>query len=186
MALLLAGLVIFFSIHFLPSFAGLRKNLVARFGLKTYKLGFTAVALLGLVLIIVGKANAPFEHVYTPPSWGRHVTMLCVLIAFILLPAANMPTNIKRFTRHPMLWGVSIWGVGHLLANGDLASILLFGGFVVFSIIEMISANVRGAQLQSHKVPLKKDVIVVVAGLVVYVGFLFLHPYLFGVPVMSR
>jgi len=184
MALLVAGLLLFFAIHFLPSFQGARNALVARLGEKPYKLTYTIIAFVGLILIIIGKGQAEYIHLYTPPVWGRHITMLCVLVAFILLPASHMPTNIKRFTRHPMLWGVTVWGVGHLLANGNVASLLLFGGFAAYSLIAMISLNRRGATLQTHKVPLAKDAIVVAAGVVVYVALLFLHPYLFGVPVI--
>lgn len=180
MAVLIAGLIVFFAIHSLPTFVPLRASLVQRFGLKGYKLGFTAVALVGFILIIIGKAQAEFIHVYAPPAWGRHAAMLLVLIAFILLPAAHMPTNIKRFTRHPMLWGVVAWATAHLLANGDQASLLLFGSFLVYSLLDMVSANLRGAQFQKDKLAFSKDARVIVAGLVAYGIFLVAHPYLFG------
>ncbi|MCW8195613.1 NnrU family protein [Proteobacteria bacterium 005FR1] len=184
MNLLVIGLIIFIGTHAIPTFTGLRSSLATRLGEKRYKGLFSLVALVGLVLIIIGKARAEFVFVYDPPSWGRHLTMLLVLIAFILLPAAHMPTNIKRFTRHPMLWGVTLWGVGHLLANGDLASVILFGSFALYSPLAMLSANHRGAKLQEQRVPLRKDLMVVVAGFVVYAVFLFAHPYLFGRAIM--
>lgn len=180
MTLLVIGLIVFIGIHSLPMFSGLRQALVSRLELKGYKLLFSGVAALGLILIIIGKAKADFVHVYTPPSWGRHPAMLLMLFAFILLPAAHMPGNIKRFTRHPMLWGVVLWAVAHLLANGDQASLILFGSLAVYSLVDMVSANRRGAKLQSERLPLRKDMMVVVAGLVAYFIFLVLHPYLFG------
>lgn len=180
MTLLAIGLIVFIGIHSLPMFPVLRQTLVARFQLKGYKLLFTAVAVLGLVLIIIGKAKANFVHVYMPPSWGRHPAMLLMLFAFILLPAAHMPGNIKRFTRHPMLWGVVLWSVAHLLANGDQASLLLFGGLGLYSLVDMVSANRRGARLQAERVPARKDAMVVMAGVLSYFIFLVLHPYLFG------
>lgn len=180
MTLLVIGLIVFIGIHSLPMFPALRQALLNRLELKGYKLLFSAIAALGLVLIIIGKAKADFVHVYVPPSWGRHPAMLLMLFAFILLPAAHMPGNIKRFTRHPMLWGVVLWSVAHLLTNGDQASLILFGSLGLYSLVDMVSANRRGAQLQTERLPLRKDAMVVVAGLVTYFIFLVLHPYLFG------
>ncbi|GAB1258669.1 NnrU family protein [Aurantivibrio plasticivorans] len=186
MELLIAGLVIFFAIHLVPTIAGFRTTLIAKLSAKGYKGLFAAVALIGLVLIVIGKGQAPFEVLYNPPAWGRHLTMLLVLIAFILFPAAHMKTNIKRVTRHPMLWGIAAWSVGHLLANGDKASVLLFGSFLVYSFFSMFSSTMRGAKKQTTKWPVKKDIVVFVAGLTVYIVFLFLHPYLFGYAVIPR
>lgn len=180
MTLLVIGLIVFIGIHSITMSPALRQTLVNRLDLKGYKLLFSAAAALGLVLIIIGKAKAGFVHVYTPPSWGRHPAMLLMLFAFILLPAAHMPGNIKRFTRHPMLWGVVLWSVAHLLANGDKASLILFGSLGLYSLVDMVSANRRGASLQTQRLPLRKDMMVVGAGLVVYFIFLVLHPYLFG------
>jgi uncharacterized membrane protein len=93
-----------------------------------------------------------------------------------------MKGNIKRFTRHPMLWGILIWSAAHLLVNGDLASMLLFGSFGVYSVYAMISQNLRGAQKQTNVMPLKNDLIVFAAGTLVFVLVIFLHGFLFGVP----
>lgn len=184
MNILVIGLAIFFAIHLLPSISAVRQSLIDQIGERGYKAFFALIAALGFVLIVYGKAKAPWVHVYVPPQWGRHAAMLLVLLALILLPAANMPGNIKRFTRHPMLWGVFLWSAGHLLANGDQASLLLFGGFAVFSLLAMLSQTLRGARLQTGVVALRKDLMVVVAGVIAYGLFLFLHPYLFGVRVV--
>lgn len=184
MALLITGLVIFFAIHLLPSIRPLRSSLFGFLGENGYKASFSIFAAVGFVLIVVGKAKAEFVSCYLPPTWGRSVAPILMWFAFVLLPAAHMPGNIKRITRHPMLWGVLLWSVAHLLANGDLASIVLFGGFAVFSVFSMVSANLRGAKLQQQGHPLKKDLMVLVAGTVVYFAILFLHPYLFGVAVV--
>lgn len=185
MLLLVLGLLVLVTIHLVPTFSSVRESLLNRLGDAVYKAIFAAIALLGLILIIVGKSRAEFVSLWQPPVWGRHVAPVLMLIAFILLPAAYLPSNVKRFTRHPMLWGITFWSIGHLLANGDLASLLLFGGLGVFALFAMWSANLRGATRSTTKYPLTKDAIVVVAGVVVYGGFLFLHPYLFGVPVIS-
>ncbi len=184
MGLLILGLVVFFAIHLLPSRPALHERLIARLGRKQYRLFFSLVAVIGLVLIVVGKSRAPFQSLYLPPAWGRHATMLLVLIAMVLLWASQMPTNIKRLTPHPMLWAVIAWGSGHLLANGDVASVLLFGSFVLFAIFDIVSANRRGASRATESVPFRRDILVVAAGVGLYLVFLGLHQTLFGVPVL--
>lgn len=178
---LLVGLLLFFSMHLLPSFASARVALVNNMGQSAYLGVYSLISLVGLLAIIYGKSVSPFEPVWQPPSWGRHVTMLLMLISFILLAAAHMRTNLKRYIRHPMLLGVLCWSVGHLLANGDLASIYLFGSFAIYAIMDMVSANHRGAKKSLERVAVKQDVILVVAGLLIYLAVVKGHGYLFGV-----
>ena len=185
MGLLILGVVILVGIHLVPNFTALRQRLVQRLGENPYKGVFSAISLVGLILIIVGKHKAEFVPVWQPPVWGKDVAPLIMPAAFVLLAAAYLPTNIKRFTRHPMLWGITLWAAAHILANGDLASLVLFGGLGVFSLFAMWSANLRGAARSQTRHPLKKDIIGVAAGILVYGIFLFLHPYLFGVPAVS-
>ena len=128
MTLLITGLLVFVAIHLLPAAVDLRASLIDRLGEMPYKAVFAGISLLGLVMIVVGKGRADFVPLWQPPLWAKHVTFPLMIGAFVLLPAANMPTNIKRFTRHPMLWGVTLWSIGHLIANGDMASVILFGG----------------------------------------------------------
>ena len=134
-------------------------------------------------MLVVGMGRATFVPLWDPPAWAHRVAVLGMPVALILLVAAFMPTNLKRFTRHPMLWGVTIWAAVHLLANGDLASLILFGSFGVFSLFDMWSANRRGAELSSRVVPYWRELLVVVVGGIVYVAFLYGHAWLFGVPV---
>ncbi len=185
MTLLLLGMLGFVAVHMVPWSSALREALVGRLGLNGYKGLFTVLSLGALALIVVGKSGAPFSVVWEPSRDLQHLTRLLVLVGFILLPAAHMPTNIKRFTRHPMLWGVVCWGVGHLLANGDLASIILFGGFTVYSLAAMASANARGAEKSTVRVPLSRDVMVAVAGLVAYAALTWFHGALFGYPLLG-
>jgi len=184
MITLILGLLLFFGIHLLPSAIDLRRSLLTRLGEGTYKGLYSVISLLGLILIIVGMAAADFQSIWLPASWARSIAVPLMLPSFILLAAANMPSNIKRFTRHPMLWGVTLWAALHLLANGDLASMILFGAFGLFALLGRLSANRRGAQKQQQVLPLAKDLIAVAAGLVAYVFFLVLHPTLFGVAVV--
>lgn len=176
MQLLVIGLVIFIGIHLIPSLTNFRQTLIHRLGEKTYKVIFAVIAFTGLVLIIIGKGEASFSLVWSPPPWGRQATYLIMPFAFILLTAAYLPTNIKRFTRHPMLWAVTLWSVSHLLSNGDLASILLFVSIGLFALFDMISANMRGAKLTDEKVSIYRDLTVILIGIVTYVLVLLVHP----------
>lgn len=181
MTLLILGILLFTGVHLFPEAVNLRAGVIARFGEMGYKAGFALLSLVGFALIIVGKGQAEFVPLWQPPVWSRHVAYPLMLCAFVLLPAANMPTNIKRFTRHPMLWGVTLWALAHLTANGDLASVILFGGFGGYALVDMWLANKRGDQKSEEVLPIWKDAIVIVAGLVAYAVFVVAHPYLFGV-----
>jgi len=181
---LIIGLIIFIGIHSLPMSASLRQILVTRLGENIYQGVFALTAITGFIIIILGKAYADFVPVWDPPVWTKHITLTLMPFALILLPAANMPGNIKRYTRHPMLWGVTLWAFAHLCANGDLASIILFASFGAYTVIAMLSANLRGAAKQRQKIPVVKDFMVIVAGLISYAIILVAHPYLFGVPVV--
>lgn len=181
MTLLVIGLIVFFAIHILSS-TPLRAPLVSRLGDLPFKGVYTLVSFIGLGLIIVGKANAPFEPVWNALPALRPVTLPVMWLCFVLLPAAHMKGNIKRVTRHPMLWGILLWSLAHLAVNGDLASMLLFGSFAVYSVYAMLSQTRRGARLQAEAVAVKYDLIVLAAGSVVFVALWQLHGVLFGLP----
>lgn len=185
MAFLVLGILLFIGIHLLPSFASFRQRLIGRFGERAYKGMFSLVALVGFGLLIYGKARADFIPVWTPPAWGRHAALSLMPFALMLLVAAYLPSNVKRLTPHPMLWGVTLWAAVHLAANGDLASILLFGSLGIFALFDIVSANARGATTSKSTYPLTRDTAVVAIGLIAYGLLLFLHPYLFGVPALA-
>ena len=182
MRLLIVGLVVFIGIHLVPAMPTLRSTLVTKLGDKGYKGLFSVTSFLGLGLIVYGFSVSPFQAVYNPPEWGRPITAVLMLIVFMLFPAANMPTNIKRFIRHPMMIGTLLWGIGHLLSNGALADIILFGSMSAYAIFAMVSANARGAQTSTTVVPIKKDLIIVMIGIVVFSVVAYFHGFLFGVP----
>ena len=179
--ILIAGLLIFVGVHLLPAL-GVRAAIVARLDENRFKAVFAIVALVGLGLVIYGKADAAFVHLWSPPVWGRHVAWLMMLPALFLIIAANMPGNVKRFTPHPMMWAVVIWAISHLLANGDLASLLLFGAMGLFGVIHIVSANMRGASVQTMPVSAASDLKILAIAVVSYVLLAFAHPYLFRVP----
>ena len=183
---LVAGLVIFLGVHSVRIFApGWRERTIARIGTGPWKLIFSLASLAGFLLIIGGYAAARLEPVllYNPPYWVRHLVALLMLPVFPLLLATYLPGRIKAAVKHPMLTATKAWALSHLLANGMLADVLLFGGFLAWAVLDRISAGkrpqpvVRGAQLS-----LRNDVIAVVGGLILYAVFvMWAHVRLFGV-----
>jgi len=183
MGLLVAGVLVFIGAHLLPSFSQVRSGLRERLGVGPYMGLFSLAALTGLILVIVGMGRAPFVEVWTPPPWGRQLAIFVMPVALTLFIGAYMPSNLKRFIRHPMLLGVALWATAHLLANGDLASLILFGSFGAFAVFDIWSANRRGAERSAKVAPRWQDLLLVAAGAVVYVGILHGHCWLFGMPV---
>ena len=185
MSLLVAGLVLFLAIHLIPSVPRLRAALVERLGAKPYRGVFSAVALLSLAAVVWGFSRSPIEEVYAPPAWGPQVSMILVPIALMLFAAANMPTRIRALVRHPMLLGLLLWAFAHLLANGEVRSVVLFGGFALFAVVEIVSAVVRGKGPPTEPVPrITMDIAAVVGGFIVAGLLAGFHATLFGEPVM--
>ena len=185
MTYLVLGLAVFFAIHLVPSAPRLRAHLVTRMGENPYKGVFSLVSLAGVVLLAWGFSKAPFEPVYAPPTWGRHAAMLAVPVALILFAAANMPTHLRVAIRHPMMLGLALWAAAHLLANGDLRSIVLFGSFAGYAVVATVSAIARGKTLIGAKPPRwAMDAAAVVGGLVVAGVLMRFHAWLFGMPVL--
>ncbi len=184
MWLLIVGFVLFLGAHLSPGVLGLREALVTRLGEGLFLGIYIAMSVAGMICIMAGKAVAPVIAVWEPPAWSSQAALVLVAVGIILLAALLLPTNIRRFTRHPMLWGISAWSVGHMLANGDLASIILFGGFGAYALLSIWSLNRRGAQKRTMRYPLWQDAIAVAAGFGAYAMLLWAHPYLFGVGVI--
>jgi uncharacterized membrane protein len=187
MTLLVIGLVLFFGIHSLVIVApGARELVLQALGRHGWRGLHSLVSLAGFVLIIVGYGQARLspEVLYTPPSWMRHVTFTLLLPVFPLLIAAYLPGRIKAALKHPMLVAVKLWALAHLLSNGTLADVLLFGGFLAWAVADRISLKRRPPVLQSTMTPrVRNDVIAVVAGLALYMATLFwLHRLVIGVP----
>ena len=183
MILLILGIVLFFGAHMIRVVApSLRAQQIAA-NERRWKGLYALVSLLGFVLLIWGYASwrAEAPQLYLPPEWGKHVTFLFVLIGLVLYIAANLPPGLIRSRlQHPMLIGTIFWGVGHLLANGDAAGVLLFGSFAVYGVWNLV-AQLRRDQPKVVFKSYRGDIIAVVAGVVVYAVILFwLHPILFG------
>ena len=183
MTLLIIGVALFIGAHLIPSAPSLRGRLKEQVGGNAYRGLFALVSLVGVVLLVIGMGRAPSVPLWDPPQWGHRVSVFVMPVALTLFVAALMPTNLKRLMRHPMLWGVTLWAAVHLVTNGDLASLILFGSFGAFSLFDMWSANRRGAKLSSKVVPYWRDLLVVAVGAIVSIGLLYSHGVLFGMPV---
>lgn len=193
MLLLILGLVIFFAVHIVPTVPDLRQGLVHRFGEGAFKAAFSVVSLAGFALIVYGYHKLqinPGKNVvlWDPPTWTRHLAMLLMLPALILLVASQIPSRIRTAAKHPMLAAIKIWALAHLLANGDLASLLLFGGFLAFAVYDRISVKRRAyaGRLGAAEGGPLNDLIVVVLGVALYALIIVWgHGALIGVPLLS-
>jgi uncharacterized membrane protein len=186
MTVLLLGLILFLGLHSVSIVApGWRDEQVRRRGEKTWKGIYSLLAGVGLVLIVVGYGQARQAPVvlYTPPAGMRHAAWLLMLPVFVLLFASNLPGRIQDITRHPMLLATKLWATAHLLANGTLADVLLFGGFLVWAVLDRVSVKRR--PVRPRPLPARRpvnDVIALVGGLAVYAWFIGgLHLWLIGV-----
>lgn len=191
MLILMLGLLLFFSVHSVAIISPpWRDRMAGKLGHLTWKGLYALVAIVGLVLIVVGYGQARLDPtiLYTPPSWTRHLTFLLLLPVFPLLLAAYLPGRIQRASKHPMLVATKIWALAHLIANGTLADVLLFGAFLVWAVADRISLKRRNpSSPPSLPTTPWNDLIAVVGGLALYVFFLFVgHAWLIGMPLVSR
>lgn len=185
MILLVLGLALFLGAHLLTRARGVRAGLIASFGEGPYKIAYSLVSAAGLVLIVIGWKSAPYVELWSPPGWTRHLTILLMWPVFVLLAAYRLPGHIRAKAKHPMLAAVKLWATAHLIANGDLASVILFGSFLAWSVVARIGLK-REERL--HGAPPRpaswqNDVIALVIGTAIYLLFgSFLHPLLIGKP----
>ena len=191
MPLLIAGLVLFIGVHSVaiaaPSF---RTRTIQRMGEGAWKGLYSLISLAGFVLICYGFGLARQAPVvlYSPPTWLRHLAFLVMLPVFPLLIAAYLPGRIKTAAKHPMLAAVKFWAFAHLLANGSLADVLLFGGFLAWAVVDRISVKRRAMPQVLRTAPPGpwNDAIAVVLGLAVYALLIgWAHVRLFGVSPLS-
>ncbi len=190
LAVLIIGLVVFIGGHVFVTQRKARAALIAHIGELTYKALFALVAIVALALIVWGFAHYRTEgyiQVWSPPSFMRHITVALVWPAIIFATAAYIPGDIKRSLKHPLLVGVKLWAFAHLLSNGDLGGIILFGSILGWAVYDRISLKHR-VDPGGPPIPIggtKNDVVAVVAGTLLYlaVGFVF-HP-LAGLPVFG-
>ena len=188
---MIAGLVLFLGTHTLTTMRDLRTRLIASMGEGGYKAGYALASLAGLVLIVWGFAHyraTGWIDVWSPPKTLKHINVALMLPAVILVVASYIRGRIYTTVKHPMLSGVKLWAFGHLLANGDLGGIILFGSFLAWAVFDRISLK-RRTDAGAPPIPIggiTNDLIAVAVGVVAYLALAFaFHPVVIGVPVMG-
>jgi uncharacterized membrane protein len=191
LAVLIIGLAVFIGSHVFVTQRKARAALIARTGEVPYKVAFSVVALVGLVLIVWGFAHYRVDgwiQVWTPPTWMRHVTVALVWPATIFVTAAYIPGDIKRTLKHPMLVGIKLWAFAHLLSNGDLGGIILFAAILAWAVYDRITLK-RRDDPGAPPIPVRgrrNDIIAIVVGTILYLALgLVFHPLAIGIPVFG-
>lgn len=190
MLILVIGLVIFFTMHSITLVNdGWRNQVVAKIGIWPWQAGYSLIAAIGFIMIVYGYDQARLSPVvlYTSPYWMHFVTVVLMIPVFPLLLATYLPGRIRTTVKHPMLAATKLWAFAHLLVNGTLADVLLFGAFLVWAVADRISLKRRTAEPVPAVMHSKlNDFLVVVIGLAIYVAFLFgVHKWLIGVPILK-
>jgi len=191
LALEIVGLILFLGAHTLTSRRELRAKLIGSLGEGPYKGLYSLASLAGVVLIAWGFAtyrSTGWVDLWSPPKAMKHVTIALMLPAIILVVASYLRGKIYLAVKHPMLAGVKLWAFAHLLANGDLGSVILFGSVLAWAVYDRISLK-RRADAGAPPIPVGgvvNDALAVAVGVVVYLalGFVF-HPVVIGMPVFG-
>lgn len=185
---LILGLLVFFGVHSVRIFAeDWRTRQIAKLGALPWKGIYALTSLVGFVMIVWGYGIARGEPVaiWSPPVWTRHLAALMTVAAFVLFAAAYVPRNgIKAKLHHPMILGVKVWALAHLLANGMLADVLLFGAFLVWAVLDFRGASRRDRTAGAIYAPGSAGgtVVAIAVGLVAWAVFAFwLHARWIGV-----
>jgi uncharacterized membrane protein len=189
---MILGLLLFLGIHTLTTQREWRAALIGRLGGEgTYKAVYGLVSLIGLALMVWGFARyhaAEFREIWTPPTFLKHLNIALMLPAVILVASAYIRGRIYATLKHPMLAGIKLWAFGHLLANGDLGGIILFGSFLGWAVFDRISLK-RRKDAGGPPIPVggvTNDLIAVAVGVVAYLALAFVfHPAVIGIPVMG-
>jgi len=191
MTLFLLGLAIFFGIHLYSATRSRHAeyDLKKRLGYGLFMSGYSLISLIGFGLMIYGfGATRGLGVLYVPPVWMQHINFALTVPAMVLLVASQLPVGvIMKMTKHPMLLAVKLWAFGHLLANGELNSVILFGSFLAFAVFDRIMVKRRGDEGPGPDAVVNPtmDLIALAVGLGIWASIAFwLHPVLFGVQAM--
>lgn len=177
------GVVLFAICHLPLAVPQATDALRRRFG-KSYAMGLGLLSLIPLALIILGWRMSAFAPVYDPPPWGRLATFILVLAGFLCLGVFLFRGSLRQRLRFPLAWAVVFWSIGHLFANGDAASLVLFGGMLAYALAHVglgLAHGIRPSPVlrQGH------DIISILIGIALYGAAAQLHPLFAGVPVVS-
>jgi uncharacterized membrane protein len=188
---MIIGLALFFAAHIVTTRRKLRSRLITSTGEGTYKVLYSLVSLAGLALIVWGFGHyraTGWIDVWYPPKALKHLTIALMLPAVILVVAAYIRGRIYTTLKHPMLAGIKLWAAAHLLANGDVGSIILFGSFLAWAVFDRISLK-RRSDAGAPPIPVggfTNDLIAIAVGVVAYLALAFaFHPVVIGVPVFG-
>jgi uncharacterized membrane protein len=189
MTYLILGLILFLAVHSVRIVAdGWRTRTIARVGAGPWKGVYSLISIAGFVLLVWGYGQARVDGMvlYDPPGFTRSLASLLMLLSLVLLAAAYVPGNhIKAAVGHPMLAGVKLWAFAHLLSNGRLADVVLFGAFLAWAIVDFIAARRRDRAAGTVYPPgqTMRTALTVAIGIGVWAAFVFgLHRWLIGVP----
>jgi uncharacterized membrane protein len=185
MAMLVLGLLLFTGVHLVPSLApGLKARWRERLGAQGYRGSFSLLLLAAIGLIVVGWRNTPPVLLYLPSPQLRGAGIGLLNFAFLLMVVSASRSRLKLIIRHPQLTGVLLWGIAHLLLNGDNRSLLLFGGLSAWALVEMFAINRRdGAWVKQEAPPWSRDIANLLVTAVVITLVIYIHPWIAGVPV---
>jgi len=190
--LLVLGLVLFLGTHLFVTRRDARSRLITRIGEGPYKGLFALVSAIGIGLIVWGFGRYRAQEwvdVWSPPAWTRHITITLMLFSIILFVASYIRGRIYTAVKHPMLAGTKLWAVGHLIANGDLGSIVLFGSFFAWAAADRVSLKFR---TDPGAPPIlvgtwRSDLLAILIGVLAFLALAFVfHPLVIGVPVFVR
>lgn len=185
MALLVLGVVLFAGVHFIPSLApGIKAAWVGKLGENGFKGVFSLLLLASFALMIFGWRSTSPALLYAPPLALHVPALVLVALGFLVMVTANRKSRIRRVVRHPQLTGVAMWGVAHLLMNGEDRSVVLFGGLTVWAIGEIFAINRReGVWIKEEPPGWGTEVVTVLIAALVIGVLVAIHPWLSGVPV---
>jgi uncharacterized membrane protein len=185
--ILVVGLLLFFVAHTFTTLRPARAAAIGRLGEGPYKGLYSLVSAAGLVLIVWGFGRyrgAGYVQVWDPPAWLHPVAIVLMWFSFVALAAAYAPPGrIKATLRHPMLLAVKVWALAHLLVNGDLGGILLFGSFLLWAGYDRAALKRRGDAGAPASAATAGDAIALVIGTAAYIAMWWLHPLAIGVPI---
>ena len=184
MIVLALGVILTALLHLVAAVPSLKARIKASVGERAYGPVFGIASLVGIIIIVLGWRMSEFVPVYDPPEWGKHANFAFTLVAFICLGIFLFRGSLRQRLRFPLAIGVIFWAIGHLFANGDMASIILFGGFLIYAIAHFALGVANGVR-PSPDVRGGHDLISVVIGVALYGVMTQLHMALIGVPVFQ-
>lgn len=178
---LTGGLLLLALLQRLHSTGILRSALIGRYGVAPYRVGGATLAIGALALIVAGKSDAAYHYVWLPPVWLHLFMLPLMFVAFVFVAASLVPSNLRRLSRRPVLWGIAVGATAHLLVTGDLAAMILFGGLALLALLEIGSPKQRTLDHGVDRIPWARESLTVAIGGMLLIGFFYLHAELFGV-----